>query len=190
MKKISKTFEEFVRRIIGTSGLEISAGALPLAFENELIQNKDAVFVFFQTINSIYEDWNKYTYNVFISDFIHNEGLSIFSVWLAEVFPFDFEHLEIECPKGPSTVDALLNITYTFKSNELQIIQNCLAEYNVSVDTETTAKLLLIESVKAISKILSEILENEYKFFTESVDTKSNNNQLTLIYRGAGRVAQ
>ncbi len=190
MKKISKTFEDFIRRIISASRFEISAGALPSAFEGELVHNKDAVFVFFQTINSIYEDWNKYTYNVFISDFIHNEGLSIFSVWLAEVFPFNFEYLEIDCPKGPSTVDALLNLSYTYDQNEWKVIQKCLAEFEISIDAETVAKLLLIESVKAISKILSEILENEYKFFTESVDVEFKDGKLTIIYKGAGRVVK
>ncbi|NVM29107.1 MAG: hypothetical protein HWN65_09695 [Candidatus Helarchaeota archaeon] len=171
-----------------TSKLEITDGALPTAFENELVTNKEAVFVFFETINSIYEDWNKYTYNVFISDFIHNEGISIFSVWLAEVFPFSFESLDIDCPKGPSTVDALLNITYTYNPNELNLIRRLIAEVNIGVDEETLAKLLLIEAVKSISRILSEILENEYKFSTESVDTAIENDQLTIKYKAAGRV--
>ena len=92
MNKISYEFEEFVRRIVTTSKLEITDGALPTAFENELVTNKEAVFVFFETINSIYEDWNKYTYNVFISDFIHNEGISIFSVWLLKFFPSALSH--------------------------------------------------------------------------------------------------
>jgi len=187
VSKISDPFEDFVKRIILASKLEISDGALPAAFDKELLTNKDAVFVFFKTINSIYEDWNKYTYNVFISDFIHNEGLSIFSVWLAEVFPFNFDKLEISCPKGPSTVDAFLNISYEYTEKELNIIQNLLAEFNIDVDFETLAKLLLIEAVKSISKILSEILENDYKFFTEDVHTETCGNGLIIKYKGAGR---
>jgi len=188
VKKISTAFEEFIRRIVTTSNFEIAN--IAIAFDNELVIRKEAVFVFFQTINSIYEEWNKFTYNVFISDFIHNEGLSIFSVWLAEVFPFNFENLQIECPKGPSTVDAIVNITYKYNAAELNIIHKVLTEYNLSLDVKTVAQLLLIEAVKSISKILSEILENEYKFFTESVETEVQKNGLTVIYKGAGRVVK
>ncbi|NVM55987.1 MAG: hypothetical protein HWN66_19980 [Candidatus Helarchaeota archaeon] len=190
MNKISNHFEEFVRRIITTSSLEISDGALLSAFENELVTKKDAVFVFFQTIYSIYEDWNKFTYNVFISDFIHNEGLSIFSVWLAEVFPFNFDALEISCPKGPSTVDALLYINYSYNEEEMNTIRRLLADYNISVNVDRLAKLLLIEAVKSISKVLSEILESEYKISTEDVVTEIRNNELIVKYKGAGRVVK
>ena len=70
----------------------------------------------------------------------------------------------------------------------MNLIRRLIAEVNIGVDEETLAKLLLIEAVKSISRILSEILENEYKFSTESVDTAIENDQLTIKYKAAGRV--
>jgi hypothetical protein len=58
------------------------------------------------------------------------------------------------------------------------------------MDHTKITQLLLIEAVKSISRILSEILENEYKFFTEAVETHESNGGITVIYRGAGRVVK
>ncbi|MHA1650094.1 MAG: hypothetical protein ACTSYB_07855 [Candidatus Helarchaeota archaeon] len=188
MNTISQEFEDFVRRIFNISKLQISDGILPLAFENELIQKKEAVTVFFKTIFSIYEEWCKCTYSSFISDFIHSEGISIFSIWLAEVYPFDYERTKIDCPKGPSTEDALVNITYIYNKAELDIIQKLIQEFGISVDVETVAKILLIEAIKSISKILSEAVSDDYKIFTDDVSAEYTADNLIVKFKGAGRV--
>ncbi|MHA1278841.1 MAG: hypothetical protein ACTSQI_09935 [Candidatus Helarchaeota archaeon] len=190
MKKISQEFSEFVRRIIETSKLQVIDGKLSNAFEQELILRKESIKVFFQTIFSIYDEWTKSTLSTFISDFIHHEGLSIFSVWLAEVYPFEFDRIEIDCPKGPSHEDVLLNIAYRYNKVELDIIRNFIVQYGLNVDDETVAKLLFIEAIKSSSKILSEAIEDEYKIFTEEVSTEFIDFDLLIKYRGAGRVVK
>ncbi len=170
--------------------MEVTNGILTTAFERELILRKESIKVFFQTIFSIYDEWTQSTLSTFISDFVHNEGISIFSVWLAEVYPFEFDRLEIDCPKGPSAEDVLLNITYTFIEAELDLIKNLVIEYGLNLDYETVAKLLFIEAIKSSANILSEAIEDDYKIFTEDVSTEFVTSDLRIKYKGAGRVVK
>ncbi len=193
MRKISQPelFEAFVRHILEKSSLKISNGALPLAFEEMILtEKKDAVKIFFQTVYAIYDEWCKSSVSVIMSDFVANEGTSIFSVWLVEVFPFCFERMEIDCPKGPSTEDLLLLVKYTYDQEELNILRRLISEFNLSENEEVLAKLLLTEAIKSISRILSEAIEDEYKIFTGDITTEIGNDTLAVNYKGAGRVVK
>jgi hypothetical protein len=183
-------FRNFITRILESSKLKIEAGSIQKAFQEEIYINAEEVHKYIKNMEQMWESWKKLSQIDFISRFLEELGPPIFASWLSEVFPFDFEQIRAQCPKGPSSEDALLEILYDFDKDELRIIKDVLIAHWINEPEAQVAQTLFIEAVKSISEIFSKIIKHPWKIFTSNVNLTKEGNNLKIHYSAAGRVVK
>ena len=183
-------FRAFIGRILKASKLRIELGAIQRAFHQEVSHNKEEYNNYFKNMEDIWNSWKELNNVDFISQFVSELGPTLFLLWLSDVFPFDFDQLKGKCPRGPSNEEALLEISYVFTREELQIIKDVLIANWINDSAEEVAQTLFIEALKSISAAFSQIIQHPFKIFTSNVDLLKENETLTIQYAGAGRVVK
>ena len=183
-------FRNFIERIFESSQLQIAAGAIQKAFREEIFLNAEEIHKYLKKMKVLWENWKKKSKTDFISYFMDDLGSMVFMAWLSEIFSFDLKQIEINCPRGPSSVDSLLEITYNFSKNELKTVKDLLVEHDIDGEEEKVARTLLIEAVKSISDTFSKIIGQPYKIFTSDVELSKKRGGLRVSYKGAGRVTE
>lgn len=184
----NEKFRDFIGRILKTSKLKIEAGTLQKAFQEELMFNGEEVHKFVRNMEEMWESWKKLSCVDFISRFIEDLGPPLFASWLSEVFPFDFEHIRARCPDSPSNEEGLLEISYEYSQDELNIITDNLLDYGINTAPDQVAQICFIEAIKSISDIFSVIINHPFKIFTSNVNLVWDQTSLKIQYSAAGRV--
>ncbi|HUX97913.1 MAG TPA: hypothetical protein VMV49_00020 [Candidatus Deferrimicrobium sp.] len=180
----------FIIRILDSSQLQVAAGAIQKAFKEEIFLNAEEVHKYLKKMEEVWDDWKKESDTDFISRFIEERGPYIFVMWLSEIFPFEFKQLEASFPRGPSSVDSLLEVIYNYSKDELKIIKDLLIKYGIEAEEDQVATTLFVEAIKSISDNFSKVINQSYKIFTSSVDLTNKRGNLKIDYKGAGRVVQ
>lgn len=181
-------FSNFIVRILESSHLQIAAGLIQKAFKEEIFINAEEIHKYVTQMTTFWEQWKKKSGIDFISRFIEDLGSTVFTGWLSSIYPFNVTRIEVHCPRGPSSVDSILQISYQFDKNELKIINNLLLEHSIAAQEADVAKTLFIESIKSISDVFSQIIKQPYKIFTSEVNMIKKKGFLQVEYKGAGRV--
>lgn len=189
MVKLEK-FSNFIERILESSHLQIAAGAIRKAFKEEIFLNADEIHKYLNELKIIWENWKKKSKTDFISRFVEEKGPLIFIPWLSRIFNFEAKQIEVNCPRGPSSVDSLLEVSYTFTKNELKAISNLLVKHGIEAQEDEVARTLLIEAIKSISDTFSQIIGQPYNIFTSDVNMIKKKGNLKIEYKGAGRVTE
>jgi hypothetical protein len=178
----------FIVRILDSSHLQVAAGAIQKAFKEEIFINAEEVHKYLKKMEEVWNDWKKASDTDFISRFIEERGPYIFGLWLSEIFPFEFKQLEANFPRGPSSVDSLIEVNYNYSKDELKIIKDLLIKYGIEAEEDQVATTLFVEAIKSISDNFSKVINQSYKIFTSSVDLTKKRGNLIIEYKGAGRV--
>jgi len=185
-----ETFKDFVDRIIYLSRLKLDGGALTKAFVDEVRINSDNLHNFKRFCNSEFEKWRQERGSlVDVADFLIHHGADILNFWMTKVFCFNEKKLKIDVPKMLSPVDCQIIAQYSFSKDELKIIKALLQEYEVDdYDEKKAASTIFSNSLKVVSQYLSEIIDSDYKIFTNKLEYKEKKGQLFIDYEAAGRI--
>ncbi|NVM55988.1 MAG: hypothetical protein HWN66_19985 [Candidatus Helarchaeota archaeon] len=189
MVKLEK-FYNFIERILESSHLQIAAGAIQQAFREEIFLNAEEIHRYLKRMKILLENWKKESKTDFISRFIEDLGSILFKTWLSEIFSFELKQIEVNCPRGPSSVDFLLGISYYYNKNELKIIRDLLIKHDINSQEDEVARTLFVEAIKSITDTFSKIIGQPYKIFTSNVDLIMKRGVLQILYEGAGRVIE
>ncbi|MHA1129268.1 MAG: hypothetical protein ACTSQI_09940 [Candidatus Helarchaeota archaeon] len=187
---VKEKFSNFIERIFESSELQIAAGAIQKAFQEEIFLNADEIHKYIKNMKEVWNNWKSSSKTDFISHFIEETGDKIFLIWLSNIFNFEHKQIEIKCLRGPSSVDSLFEISYNYNKKELKIIVDLITKYNLDASEEDVARTIFIEAIKSISDILSKIINQSYNIFTSEVNIIKKKGTITIEYRGAGRVTE
>ena len=182
----NQKFREFIWRITKASKLKV--GAFQEAFRAEVAQQVEAVQKYFNVMDDIWNSWKKINRVDFISQFVEQLGPTLFLTWLSDVYPFDYDRLQAECPTSPTTEEAIIELFYEYDEVEIKIIEDVLTSQWIKESTDHIAQLLLIEAIKSISGIFSGIIQHPFKIFTSNVELIPEPNLLLIHCTFAGRV--
>lgn len=183
-------FKGFISTIIGRTGLNVSGGAMEIAFADYLTQIREELLSFQEKTGIIYEKWQS-SGGAFLAetDFFIKHGIVLFSLWLTEVFPFNGDDLKIKVA-ALGAVDSEYQIKYTFQLDEFVFLKSALNKKNLLNDDnlKKAAILILINAIKSISNIFSTTIDLDYKIFTTRTDVIVNDFSITIDYEAAGRI--
>ena len=185
-----KEFSNFIERIFESSQLQVAAGAIRKAFQEEIFLNADEIHKYLKNMAIVWENWKKDSGTDFINRFIEDKGGDIFINWLSNIFNFESKQLEVDCPRGPSSVDSILQISYNFSKDELKAISELLLNNGIETPEDEVARTLFLEAIKSISETFSKIIGQPYNIFTSEVNMTKKKGNLKIDYKGAGRVTQ
>ncbi|NHI92502.1 MAG: hypothetical protein EAX96_08355 [Candidatus Lokiarchaeota archaeon] len=184
-----KRFEEMVKRIVKTSDLSIEGGRLGNSIKDELSLDQGRKGEFIKRYKQTWDQFKgKYGKHV-ISPFIEWAGPSIIKNFLSYVLAFREEKINPVCSKKGTNVDALLCVDYIFPRQDLNTIKKILDTYKVNIEEKEAAKMLISNSIKALSILLNDILEMSYRLYTAAIDIEDLGEEgLKIALKYDGRI--
>ena len=185
---MSNRFAAMVDRLIMFHRLESSR--ITTAFEDEKRMNLDSIFTFEKEFEDAWQKWltNKSNLGNYLG-FFRKEGVNLFKIWLTSVFPYDISNLNVNFPLGPSPVDVILEISYTFSAQEMDMLTQSLQMNGLMMDPAQAINIIFSNSIKSIVGSVSKVFGVDYKIFTDNMETKpTSSGRVHLNYKGAGRV--
>lgn len=187
-----KDFQVMSYNIIKFSGLEIAGGRLEEIFRRYVGSLKDDVVMSFQqAVAQMWDEWESQSRASGISDFFHQRGSELFTLWMCKLYPFEDKKLTLDFPKGQSSVDALVVLSYIFEKRELDYIRFILEKLDINGKSEyDAARVLFVNAIKSISDYFSSLIGTQFKIYTEDINEYEIevNNSLYIEFQGAGRI--
>ncbi|MHA1300320.1 MAG: hypothetical protein ACTSO9_12935 [Candidatus Helarchaeota archaeon] len=182
-------FPQMVERITNASNFEISGGKLEKAIINESNHDQNNVKLFLDRFQPVWKKWVKARGSHLISPFLEAVGMHIFKDFLARLFAFDYNRINVQVEKGRSNVDSNIELIYSYDKDELEILKKFKEKYNIKhiSDEKELAKILLSNCAKSITKFLSNIMNIKYRLFTSNIETdlkQDDNLEIKINYDG------
>ena len=163
---------------------------MEIAFLEFVTELKTSLWNFEEKAKKLFTKWQSKGGGFFsdVGDFFIKQGPDLFRIWLTEIFPFNSNHLLINCSKH-SAVDSQVKVSYHYQKDEIEILKNVLKVQNIiNFNLDDATSKLLANAIKIISKSFTSIIGMEYKIFTSKLEVLNANDVIIVDFSGAGRV--